>query len=131
VAVVSTAAFGASATLTFGFVPSSSPSAGQIAGLHEPDTEAHLLEPQHALVLHARKHLYDLGSSVCRGRPPKDKEMAAAERAPKRQKKPVESCLKGIPVFHTSKIDRSAMWTTGEEHTLQHRDSPGSTGYFS
>jgi hypothetical protein len=43
--------------------------------------------------------------SVCRNKPTKDEEMAAAELAPKGQKEPVESCLKDISVPYASEID--------------------------
>ena len=108
---------------------------GPTPAVHQT-TAARLEKPRFALgsvvtFAPSQSGLYNLGSSVSRSRPPKDKEVAAAERAPKRQKKPVKSCFKGIPVSDTSEIDRSAMWAPCEEHTLQYRDSPGSTGYFS
>src|SRR5579872_4706384 len=73
---------------------------------------------------HSRHISSESGSSVCRSRPPKDKEVATAERAPKRQKNPVESCFKGIPISDASEVDRTAMWTPREEHFLQYLDSP-------
>ena len=51
--------------------------------------------------------------------------MAAAERAPEGQKKPVEGCFQGIPVAYTSEIDGSAMWAPWEQHTLQYLDQIG------
>jgi hypothetical protein len=44
--------------------------------------------------------------------------VAAAERAPEGQKKPVEGCFKGIPVAYASEIDGSTMWAPCEQHTL-------------
>jgi len=46
-----------------------------------------------------------LRRSVRRGEPPENEEVAAAERASEGQKKPVESCLKGVPVAYASEID--------------------------
>jgi hypothetical protein len=51
--------------------------------------------------------------------------VAAAERAPEGQKKPVEGCFKGIPVAYASEIDGSAMWAPWEQHTLQYLDQVG------
>ena len=48
--------------------------------------------------------------------------MAAAERAPKGQKKPMKGCLNGIPVAYASEIDGSAMRAPREQHMLQYLD---------
>lgn len=48
--------------------------------------------------------------------------MAAAERAPKGQKKPMKGCLNGIPIAYASEIDGSAMRAPREQHMLQYLD---------
>ena len=48
---------------------------------------------------------YSSGNSVGWNKPPKEKEVAAAERAPKGQKKPVEGRFKGISVAYAPEID--------------------------
>ena len=63
--------------------------------------------------------------SVRWSEPPEDKEMAAAERAPKGYKKPVKGCFNGIPVAHASEIDGSAMRAPREQHTLQYLHQAG------
>jgi hypothetical protein len=63
------------------------------------------------------------GCSIRRREPPEDEEVAPAESASEGQKKPVESCFKGIPVAYASEIDRSTMWAPCNQHTLQYRDS--------
>jgi hypothetical protein len=42
--------------------------------------------------------------------------VAATQRAPERQKEPMESCLKGVPVAYAPEIDRSAMWAPCQQH---------------
>lgn len=49
--------------------------------------------------------------------PSKKEEVAAAESAPVGQKDPVESSLYGVSDAYTSKLDRSAMWTTCREYS--------------
>ena len=68
------------------------------------------------------------GSSAGRNRPPEDKEVAAAERAPKRQKNPVERCFEAITVSHSSEIDRPAMWAPCDEHMFGYGDPAGLRG---
>jgi len=55
--------------------------------------------------------------------------VAAAERAPEGQKKPVKGCFKGIPVAYAIEIDGSAMWAPREQHTLQYLDQVSTIGW--
>jgi hypothetical protein len=67
---------------------------------------------------------------IRRSKPPEDEEVAAAERASERQQKPVESCLKGVPVAYAPEFDGSTMRAPCEQHTLQYRAGVRAASYF-
>ena len=56
--------------------------------------------------------------------------MAAAETAPKGQKKPVERRFQGVSIAYAPEIDRSAMWASCEQHTLEYRGQVRALSYF-
>jgi hypothetical protein len=60
-----------------------------------------------------------LGSSGYRGYPAKEEEVVPAKLTTVRPKNGVDGLLEGVPDAYASKINRSAMGTTGREHTLQ------------
>jgi len=51
--------------------------------------------------------------------PPEQEKMAATKSAPVGQNDPLKSFLNGVSDANPSIIDRSAMWTTSREHSLQ------------
>lgn len=55
--------------------------------------------------LHDRQPSCSSCRSVCRNKPPQDKEMPTAKRAPEGQQKPAEDCLKGVSVAYAPEID--------------------------
>jgi hypothetical protein len=59
------------------------------------------------------------GGSSFGSYPSKQKEVMAAETAPVRQKDPADCLFHAVSGVYAPKIDGSAMWTAGGEHTLQ------------
>jgi hypothetical protein len=72
-----------------------------------------------AMILDNGAPVRSVSGGTAQGRPPPEQEeVAAAQAAPVGHENPVEKPLYGVPQTYASNVDRFAMWTARQKHSL-------------